>query len=258
MLGPDETRWLGVAVLLLIAAGLLAVIYRVYRAYSYPPAQFPIYMFSVLMTRILWRAKVEGSLPFGPGQGAVIVSNHIGPIDPAFICLATRRPIHWLVAREYFEHSLFAWGFRLLECIPVNRGGIDTKATKLSVRYAAQGDLVGMFPEGRINVSDRLLLPGRPGAAMIALKARVPVVPCYVEGSPYGGTAFGFFFIPAKTRIKIGRPIDLSEYFDRESDKSVMEDLTRRFLVEIARLAGQPDFEPEVAGRRWKPDPVTA
>jgi 1-acyl-sn-glycerol-3-phosphate acyltransferase len=258
MLGPNETRWLGVAVLLLLAAGLAAAVYRVYRSYRYTPAQFPIYMFSLVMTRVLWRAKIEGRLPFPPGQGAVIVSNHVGPIDPAFIGLASGRPVHWLVAREYFEHPLYAWAFRILQCIPVNRRGIDTAATKLALRYAAQGDLVGLFPEGRINDSDRLLLPGRPGAALIALKARVPVVPCYVEGSPYDGTAFGFFFIPAKTRIKIGRPIDLTEFIEHEGDREVLERMTRRFLVEIAALAGEPDYEPEVAGRHWKPAAVTA
>lgn len=258
MLGPDETRWLGVAVLLLLAAWLSVAIYRIYRSFGYTPAQFPIYMFSVVMTRVLWRAEIEGHLPFPPGQGAVIVSNHIGPIDPAFVALASGRPVHWLVAREYFEHPLYAWAFRILQCIPVNRGGIDTKATKLAVRYASQGDLVGLFPEGRINTSGRLMLPGRPGAALIALKARVPVVPCYVEGSPYGGTAFGFFFIPAKTRIKIGQPIDLTEYLEQESNRDVLEQMTRRFLIEIAALAGEPHYQPEVAGRHWKTDAVSA
>ncbi|HEX4150403.1 MAG TPA: lysophospholipid acyltransferase family protein [Pirellulales bacterium] len=258
MLGPDETRWLGIAILLLLAAALAAAAYRIYRAFDYSPMQFPIYMFSILMTRILWRAQIEGSLPFAPGQGAVIVSNHVGPIDPAFVCLATRRPIHWLVASEYFKYPLFGWGFRTLQCVPVNRGGVDTAATKLAVRYAAQGEIVGMFPEGRINATGRLLLPGRPGAALIALKARVPVVPCYVEASPYDGTAFGFFFIAAKTRVKVGRPIDLAPYLAREGDKSVQGELTLRLLMEIAALAGEPNFEPELAGRQWKTAPVPA
>jgi 1-acyl-sn-glycerol-3-phosphate acyltransferase len=258
MLGPNETRWLGVAVLLLLAATLVVIAYRKYRSYSYTLPQFPIYMFSLVMTRVLWRAEIEGHLPFPPGQGAVIVSNHIGPIDPAFVALASGRPVHWLVAREYFEHPLYAWAFRILQCIPVNRGGIDTKATKLAVRYAAQGDLVGLFPEGRINSSGRLMIPGRPGAALIALKARVPVVPCYVEGSPYDGTAFGFFFIPAKTRIKIGQPIDMTEYLEHVGDRDLLEKLTRRFMVEIASLAGVPDYQPEVSGRNWKAEAVTA
>ena len=110
-----------------------------------------------------------------------------------------------------------------------------------------------MFPEGRINTTDGILLPGRPGAALIALKARVPVIPCYIDGSPYDGTPYGALLMPANVRLRIGRPIDLSPYYDRGGDREVQEDLTRRFLKEIARLAGNPDFEPRLAGRFYKP-----
>ena len=46
--------------------------------------------------------------------------------------------------------------------------------------------------------------------------------------------------MPAKVEIRIGPRIDLSEYFDRDSDREVLKSLTRRFLTEIARLAGLP------------------
>ncbi len=82
-----------------------------------------------------------------------------------------------MVAKEFCVHPAMSWFFNTMQAIPVNRRGVDTAATKLAIRYASQGDLVGLFPEGRINDTGALLLPGRPGAALIALKARVPVVP---------------------------------------------------------------------------------
>ena len=100
-------------------------------------------------------------------------------------------------------------------------------------------------------MTDELLLPGRPGAALIALRARVPVIPCYVSGAPYDGTAMGSFFMAAKARVIIGKPIDISEYYDREG-REVLQDLTLRFLVEIAALAGHPEFVPKLAGKNWK------
>ena len=39
----------------------------------------------------------------------------------------------------------------------------------------------------------------------------------------------------------------------RDEGREVLEDLTKRFLVEIAKLAGCPDFEPKLAGRFYKP-----
>jgi 1-acyl-sn-glycerol-3-phosphate acyltransferase len=112
---------------------------------------------------------------------------------------------------------------------------------------------LGMFPEGRINRTDQTLLPGRPGAALIALKARVPVVPCYISGSQFNGSIVGSLLLPAKVHVKVGEPIDLSPYYGRERDREVLRELTRRFLKEIARLAGDNDFEPQLAGRFYKP-----
>ena len=94
------------------------------------------------------------------------------------------RITHWMVAREYCESWPLSWFFRTVEAILTGRGGVDTKAVKQAIRYASEGGLVGMLPEGRINTTDAFLLPGRPGAALVALKARVPVIPVYIEGAP--------------------------------------------------------------------------
>jgi 1-acyl-sn-glycerol-3-phosphate acyltransferase len=202
----------------------------------------------------LWRAEVEGSLRVPPDQGAIIICNHRSPFDPAFIQLATRRIVHWMVAREYVSSALTGWFLRIPRVIPVGRGGIDTAATKQAIRLAQNGGLVGLLPEGRINTTEKLLLPGRPGAALVALKSRVPIIPCYVSGSPMGKTILGSLFIPAKVRLVIGRPLDISQYYGQEKNREVLEELTRLFLKEIARLAGVEDYQPDLAGRKWLPE----
>ena len=222
--------------------------------YTFPQAL--LYLLNRLITSLLWRVRVTGLLPVRPGRPAVIVSNHISGIDPLLIQRAAICRVHWMVAREYVEHPAMAWAFRILQVISVNRGGVDTSATKQAIRLLERGESVGMFPEGRINTkpNETLLLPGRPGAAWVALRARVPVVPCYVSGSPYSGTALGSFLMTARARVVVGEPIDISEYYDRADEREVQQQLTRRFLQEIAKLAGNPLFEPKLAGRRWKPE----
>ena len=62
------------------------------------------------------------------------------------------------------------------------------------------------------------------------------------------------FYTPARVRIHVGEPIDLTPYLQRDTekrDKSVLEDLTRRMLREIAALGGATDYEPELAGKVW-------
>jgi len=221
----------------------------VYRRFALTPAQACLYLINVVFTRLLWHVSVKGRLPELPGQGAVVVCNHRAGIDPCFLEVATRQVVHWMVAKEYCLHWSVRWFFNMAEVIPVDRSGTDTTATKTAIRYAQNGGLVGLFPEGRINTTSQLLLPGRPGAALIALRARVPVIPCYISGSPYSGSILGCLVTPAKVEVRIGRPINLSEYHGRQEDREVVEQLTRRLLKEIAQLAGHPEFEPQLAGR---------
>lgn len=251
MFSPMLTELIGVAVLAGLAAALVVWIARLLRRSPLTPPQSFFYGLNYVMSRVLWRATISGRLDLPPGAGAVIVSNHRSPVDPSFLYLTTQRVVHWMVAREYCNHPAMAWFFRLVEVIPVGRGGIDTAATRLAIRRARAGGLVGMFPEGRINNTSGLLMPGRSGAALIALRARVPVVPMYIQGSPYNGSVYGSVLMAAKVHLTIGSPLDLSEYYDRADDRSVHRDVTLRLLREIAALAGQHGYEPRIAGRSY-------
>ncbi|NLF70940.1 MAG: 1-acyl-sn-glycerol-3-phosphate acyltransferase [Candidatus Anammoximicrobium sp.] len=209
-----------------------------------------LYFITLLLTRVLWRTVVP-PFPLPPGRGAVIVCNHRSSVDPFFIQIVANRYVRWMVAREYCEHPALAWFLRAARAIPTNRAGVDTAATKIAIRSASEGELIGMFPEGRINRTDQLLLPGRPGAILVALKARVPLLPCFVEGSPYGGSVFSPLLTPARVRVRFGEPIDLSAYYGREQEAGVLGQLCQETLSAIAHLAGRDDFQPKLAGRKW-------
>ena len=142
------------------------------RRSPFTPAQSALYALNYVLTRVLWRTRIHGSFPIPPGQGAVVICNHRCPLDPSFMVLTTARVIHWMVAREYCEHPAFRRLLRTCEVIPVRRGAVDMAAIREAIRLVQQGELVALFPEGRINTTAQLLLPGRSGAALIALKAR--------------------------------------------------------------------------------------
>jgi 1-acyl-sn-glycerol-3-phosphate acyltransferase len=132
----------------------------------------------------------------------------------------------------------------------VSRGGIDTAATRQSDRE--RRGIVGMLP--REDQHDRpAVAAGPPRAALVALKARVPMIPCYIAGAPYDRVPWSPFFMTARVTIHFGQPLDISEFYGREQDEHVLEEVLRRAMKAIAALAGRPDFEPEFAGRDWKP-----
>ena len=251
-LSAEASDFLAICLLTVLGLSLAGWVVVMLRKSPFSPVQSVIYALVYVVARIVWRADIPGRFPIPPSQGAVIICNHRSSLDPAFIALAVPRVVHWLVAREYCDFFLFRGLLRLCGSISTNRGGVDTAATKAAIRIVEQGGLVGLFPEGRINTTPRTLLPGHLGAAMIALKARAVVVPCYIHGSPYDGTSLGCLLMPAAVRLEIGEPIDLSAYFDRSGDRELLDELTLRFLNAIAQLAGDDDFQPRLAGRNTK------
>ena len=252
---PEQTA---TGFLLLVVVLLLFWAARAYVRSPFPPVQATFYFLNLLLTRLQWSAAAVKSLPVEKDRGAVIISNHSSSIDPFFVQMTTRRLIHWMVAREYCEHIAFGWFLRAVEAIPVNRGGVDTASTKSAIRYAERGGLVGMFPEGRINLTDDLLTAGRPGAMLVAWRAGVPLVPCYLQGVPYRGTTVSPFFMRAKVRVFFGAPIDLSEFQGQANDRELVGQLMLRCARAIAQLAGEPEFQPILAGRKWKPEDPAA
>ncbi len=249
MLSADVRDILAIGTLALAAAGLTVWITVRLRRPPLSPAQWLLFGLNYIIVRILWRTQIKGSFPFPPGHGAVLVCNHRCPVDPSFVELAVPRVIHWMVAKEYCEHPAFRRLLATCEVIPVRRGGIDMGAMRSAIRLLQSGELVGVFPEGRINTTNDLLLPFHPGAALMALKAKAPLVPLYIQGAPYDGTTLGCLFMPASVRVQIGPPIDLSDACGDEDEQTLLPEATRRLARAIARLANHPGFQPKIAGR---------
>lgn len=243
---------------LLVALGVCAALivgWLIYlRIFSrFGPLQALIWGVAFVVVRWQWRAKLPRSLPIPEDQGCVIVCNHRSSVDPFFLQTVCHRKIYWMVAREYVTHPLMGLFLRVCEVIPVGRSGVDTAATKAALRHTAAGGIVGMFPEGRLNLTEQILLPCRPGAVVVALKSKVPLLPVYIKGSPFNRTAWSPFFMRANAEVRVGPLIDVAEFYGREGDTEIVQQIMLRVLKEIAILADQPDFEIKLAGRNWKP-----
>ena len=232
------------------------VLFAVWLLFRRPlsPFQWILYYYNRFLVHVLWRADLPERLPIPPGQGAVVICNHRSSVDPCFIqAVAGTRVIHWMVAQLYSESTLLGWMLNVAETIPVQREGRDVSPMKKAIRMAAAGELIGILPEGRINTpsSGQFMRKVRPGAVLVALKARVPILPCYVEGSPYHDKVWRPLFMRARARLVIGELIDLSPYYGKEREPGVVTKLTADCVKEIAKLAGQEEFEPKIAGRDW-------
>ncbi|HET9701031.1 MAG TPA: MFS transporter [Burkholderiales bacterium] len=121
-----------------------------------------------------------------PEQGpAVIACNHVSFVDALVIMAACRRPIRFVMDHSIFRLPVLSFVFRTAGAIPIAPGKEDPELKEAAFREVAEalrlGQLVGIFPEGRITDSGELN-PFRGGIARIVEETPVPVVPVALRG----------------------------------------------------------------------------
>jgi 1-acyl-sn-glycerol-3-phosphate acyltransferase len=159
-----------------------------------------------------YRLEADQFAPLPEHGPAILISNHTCPIDAMLLQATSRRVLGFLIAREYFEYWIFRPLCRLLGCIPVRRDGHDSSAARAALRALEQGRVVPMFPEGRITPrSGQVLGPPLPGVAYLVLRARVPVIPAYIWGTPATNQLGRALATPARAHVVYGPPITVSE-----------------------------------------------
>ena len=119
---------------------------------------------------------------FAARGAAIICCNHTSGIDPLFIQSCCPRLIRWMMAQEYLDLPVLSRVFRAVGVIPVARSGRDTAATRAALRALHHGQVLGIFPEGRIEPGDELL-EFQSGVALMAMKTGVPVYPVFLDGT---------------------------------------------------------------------------
>ena len=213
-------------------------------------AQVLLWLPAAMLTLFQWNTRLHGRLN-GLATGAILISNHRSSVDGFFIQMACDKPVGSLVAREYIEIPVLRHLFRFLGMIPVGRQGVDTQATKRAIREAASGRLVLMFPEGRLNTTSELMQSCRPGAVLVAIRAGVPIVPFYLKDVTFTNSLLNPFVSRAKVQLYVGQPIDVVSMSQGKTDKQTLRKILQICLREIAKLADEVDWEPQVAGRNW-------
>ncbi len=115
----------------------------------------------------------------------------------------------------------------------MNRDGRDIQAIRAALRALENGRVLVIFPEGRITPSSgRELGPILSGAAYVAIRAGVPVIPAYIRGTPETNEIGESLKTPSQAVVTFGDPIDLTEFVpDQAGDKSVQAEVSRRFLL---------------------------
>lgn len=192
-----------------------------------------------------WRVEVEGVEHIPRTGGAVLAFNHHSYLDFVMVAWAPvrqlRRPIRFLAKREIWASRWVGWMARWVEAVPVDRvsGTARADAYTAAVEALTGGDLVVLAPEQTISTSFELL-PFRTGAARMAQRAGVPIIPVVGWGSQrFAAKGVGIrpaFGIPVVVRY--GPPMHVAEDEDPLAATRRLEEAMTVMLDEVQRAYG--------------------
>jgi 1-acyl-sn-glycerol-3-phosphate acyltransferase len=138
-----------------------------------------------LLIHSVYRLEKSG-LDHIPEEGpALVVCNHVSFVDALIIAAACRRPVRFVMDHRIFKLPVISFVFRTGKAIPIASAKEDPAMMQRAFDEVAQalraGDVVAIFPEGRITDSGEMV-PFRPGLKRILEETPVPVVPMALRG----------------------------------------------------------------------------
>lgn len=133
----------------------------------------------------------------------IAMSNHNSALDPLILAAPCKQyEIRFVGKKELTKNRFVAWLLNNgLHMITVDRHNSDMAAMRLCTKTLREGYVLGIFPEGTRHHED-LMSEVESGAAVLALRAKVPIVPVYIESKP---RLFRF------NHVYIGKPMDITD-----------------------------------------------
>jgi len=137
-----------------------------------------------LLTRTLYRIRVDGRDNIPEKGGALFVCNHASWMDALLLIASTDRQIRFLVFKDIYEKRWIHWGARILGAIPISAEQHPRELIQ-SLQNASDairnGEVVCIFAEGQITRIGQLL-PFRRGMERIMKDVEAPIVPVALDG----------------------------------------------------------------------------
>ena len=140
------------------------------------------------------------------------------------------RKTAFMAKSSLFDKKFMRWIITAVGAVPVRRGEADTTAIKNALAVLDEGRIFAIFPEGTRNLKqDGSIAPFLSGAGLVALKAKVPVLPIYIHNG-------GKYRFMKPIEIYAGEPVDLSDMMGKRVNNSALEKCTGRIYEAMDEL----------------------
>jgi 1-acyl-sn-glycerol-3-phosphate acyltransferase len=174
------------------------------------------------------------------GERTIFVSNHLGKLDVFLIYYILRdRNLIVMVAEKYQESPLYRFVGKYLNIIFIDRHNADVRSFRNILRQLKGGGILVMAPEGTRS-STGSLQEGKPGAAYLASKLGVPIIPVGMTGTADQKVVNGIKRLH-RTRVHVfaGQPFTLPELPRKDRDVA-LQNATDEIMCRIAALLPEP------------------
>ncbi|MEL6580086.1 MAG: lysophospholipid acyltransferase family protein [Cyanobacteria bacterium J06607_15] len=178
-----------------------------------------------------FRLHIHGAENVPSSGGAIAVSNHASYFDPPILSNCVGRPVAFMAKEELFRIPVFKQGIQLYGAYPVKRNTGDRAALRAAAKAIDSGWIAAVFLQGERSDDARITNP-KLGAAWIAAKAQVPLLPISLWGTEGILTKGSVLPKPAAVTVRIGEIIPPPA----SSKKDELQAVTQRCATVINSL----------------------
>ncbi|MDJ0648482.1 MAG: lysophospholipid acyltransferase family protein [Xenococcaceae cyanobacterium MO_188.B19] len=168
-----------------------------------------------------FRGRIYGQEKVPTSGAAIAVSNHASYFDPPILSNSMGRPVAFMAKEELFRVPILKTGIKFYGAYPVKRSISDRSAIRSAIKAVESGWMTGIFLQGTRTKNGRITNP-KLGAALIAAKTQVPLIPVSLWGTEKI-LADSSFPRPVPVTIRIGDVIDPPQSTKKEELTAITE-----------------------------------
>jgi 1-acyl-sn-glycerol-3-phosphate acyltransferase len=134
------------------------------------------------LLRLLSHWEVHGSENLPQGGPLLVVFNHIAHLDGPLVMASLPWEVEGVALADLYDVPVTGQLLRLYGTIPIHRDVYDREIIRRALQVLGSGRVLAIAPEARMSPTFSLER-GRSGAAYLALRAQVPILPIGLTGT---------------------------------------------------------------------------
>jgi 1-acyl-sn-glycerol-3-phosphate acyltransferase len=198
--------------------------------------------------RVWWRESIEGQEHIPADGPFVLAPVHRSNVDTLLAATVTRRRMRFMGKDSLWARRWSAWLLSALGGFPVHRGTADREALRQCEEVLRGGEPLVIFPEGTRRTGPKVLELFE-GAAYVAARAGVPIIPVGIGNSEAAMPRGSKFLKPVRVAVIVGEPIlpPAPPGDGARVPRRVVHELTATLGTELQRLFDQSQQRAGVA-----------